>query len=261
MADLDSSVFNTSAGTEQEAPEEIAGQPRSGSNAELTLSATSTRNWIMWLPPEIRNMIYRQVLQLPEPIPYYTPILLRHPAVQAVTGILRTCRSIRRESTDVFFRANFFCVRPWVPSIDVFPSRRINDMIQNIEMEIPLSAAALEGPREQFMCLMRIFGQPGIERGTLRIRFLLHIRRRHDGPQPSMSFYLVALGQFASFRSVEIDLYHSQRPNLSTAKDCDRVKTALQDLLGPATSRAKGHGLTFFPRKFRSTQRMRGEDD
>lgn len=75
----------------------------------LTPAITSSHNWILYLPPELRMMIYRYVLKLHFAISYYLPFL---PHVQVVTGILHTSSLIRRESICVFYRENTFSIHP-----------------------------------------------------------------------------------------------------------------------------------------------------
>lgn len=223
-----------------------------------TSSTASRRNWLLYLPPELRLIIYHYVLQLPYDLPYNPQRFWGYSDIQAVTGILRTSRLFREEGVDVFFRRNTFLVRRLVQPFQVIPSRRIADRLQNIVIDIRI-AVALQRPRARFIDIIHNFGDPAIVRRTFRVNFFMSLR--YILRRPPLDFFIRGLGRFTNFEVVEVDLFYRRRPAMSTAVHCDRVERALQFVLGPAEPRAAGHGLTFLPQQFLRAQPSRENCD
>lgn len=246
---------------EDTASEDMVPQIESASNAAVanqdSPSTLPRRDWLLYLPPEIRVMIFRSLLRLPFPLPYDLPHLGRHPEVQTVTGIFHTSRLIYRESTNVFYSENIFSV-PLFPTLNVTPSQRIGDMIQNLTIQLPL-LSAMRGARQRFIGAIRSFGDPAILRGTFSVHFLLY--PRHRMIRHRLNSFLSGLGRFTNFRIVEVDLFYGKRPSWSTGRYCDFIQYVLQPVLGPASPCAMGHGLTFRPRDFVRSQPPREDMD
>ncbi|MCJ1263596.1 hypothetical protein MMC22_003466 [Lobaria immixta] len=139
-------------------PDDMAPQDQPVSNIanQPTSSIIARRNWILYLPPEVRLVIYDYVLQIPHCLPYDLQMLWVHPAVRSRTSILRTSDLLRREGIDVFFRVNTFSIGMILPLFQTVP-RRIGDMIQNIDIHIEISVHLL-GARDLFIGIIQTFG-------------------------------------------------------------------------------------------------------
>lgn len=224
-------------------------------------SIAFTRNWIVYLPPEIRLIIYRYVLQLPYELPYDSSLLWRDPTMQGLTGILYTSRLIRGESLDVFLRENTFYFLAFFTRLTATPSARIRDTIQNITVDIRLSRC-YRGPRELFLGIIQTFGDPAIIRGTFNVRFFLFLHG-HSLSRVSLYFFLRGLGRFTNFRIIELDLFYRRRAPLDATMYCNSIENALQPALGLATRHfhATGHDLAFFPQEFLNSQPSRENHD
>lgn len=220
-------------------------------------TTTPPRNWILYLPPEVRDIVFRYVLQLPCPVPYHLPFLRSIKGVQARTGIFHTSRLIHAESINVFYRVNTFYVSR-LPRITVLPSQSVSDMIQNLNFDISLGIAFMRTCREQFIALVLTFGDPAIIRGTLRV--LIYIPPPHHRRPSPLPFFLRGLRRFTNFRVVEINLRYTSRTTYTIAGHYGRVENALRTVLGPTTPPATGQGLTFLPQRFLNTQRPREDD-
>ncbi|MCJ1467999.1 hypothetical protein MMC07_006625 [Pseudocyphellaria aurata] len=255
---------------ENKAPEDkvqdIAATPNqsmSTARGRNQADTTRTRNWIVYLPPEIRSMIYRLVLQ--EAVELSTdwlPAIVRHSGVQGLPGLFFTSKLIHRESVEAFHHVNAFYIRSWVPTLTIGPSRRLSDMIQNVRIKFTLSVVC-KPHHSRFVDVIRTFGDPGVIRGTLFVQLVLYPRVAHCA-RPSLQFYLRGLGRFTNFRVVEVEIYYIQRPDLSTAAHYRGVETALRHVLGPATCgplRNGRVGLTFFPRQFLNRQPLQEKVD
>lgn len=213
---------------------------------QSTPSSASTRNWILFLPPEIRLMVYRNLLRLPDRLLLDLPAVWACPTVQAVTGIVRTSKLIRLESIDVFYRENTFLIRRF-PRFTIFPSRQIGDRIQNLAFGISLLTTS-QGDRDQFICIIKNFGDPSIIRGTFNVRFVLPTRYRLR--RTPLQFYLRGLGRFTNFQIVGVDLAYWRECTLNIARHFPRLENALKFVLGPARHRATGQGQTFLLQRY-----------
>lgn len=224
-------------------------------------SIASTRNWIVYLPPEVRLIIYRYVLQLPYELPYDSSLLWRDPTMQGLTGILYTSRLIQEESLDVFLRENTFYFLALFTRFTATPSARIRDTIQNITVDIRLSLS-YRGPRELFIGIIHTFGDPGIIRGRFNVRFFLFLHG-HSLPRTHLYFFLHGLGRFTNFRIIEIDLFYRRTPPLDAAMYRHSVENALQPALGLAARHADAteHDLIFFPQQFLNSRPSRENHD
>ncbi|MCJ1463326.1 hypothetical protein MMC07_001933 [Pseudocyphellaria aurata] len=227
---------------------------------QLISSTTSERDWLLYLPPEVRLIVYRHALLEPSELPcHWLPMLLRDSGVQALPSLFFTSRLIRRESIEAFHRINRFYLYCWVP-LTVIPSRRMSDMLQNLHVRISLSIQR-QPARDRFVHVINTYGNPGIIRGTLYVQIMLfpglHLRGiRH----PSLRLYLRGLGRFTNFRVVEVEIYNRGTPDLGTSLYYNSVENALRFVLGPATPGALGNGnngLTFFPQRFLNTKPLR----
>lgn len=217
---------------------------------------TPPRDWILYLPPEVRAMVFRYVLRLPHPVPYYLPTLWGRNDVQAQAGILRTSRLIYRESIDVFYNVNtFFFLRHW--RITVAPSQTVGHMIQNLDVDIDLRLSlTTPAPRAQFHALTRIFGDPARVRGTLSFRIFFP----EDRPcRPNtLQYFVRRLHQFSNFRTVEVNFRFTWYTHASSrARLYNRVETNLRTRLGPAGPRAAEESLIFLPQQFLKARRLR----
>lgn len=245
----------------------VPDNPAVSNGHQLTPSPTSTRNWILYLPSEIRLLIYRFVVRLPDDIPCHLPFSWRSPGMEAFTGILHASRLIRRESIDVFFQVNFFTVNPWFmrmfPTFTVTPSRQIGDMIQNLTIEVRVSTIPQQAqPREQFMDIINTFGDARFLRGTLRVQFCVYLPPDTTDRQSPQRFFIRRLRRFTNFRVVHIDLSYHGSPVLNTAAlDYDYIENALRFALGPARPRTIGQSMIFCPQQFLSTQLLRENVD
>lgn len=238
-------------------------QPVSNAVAEDQPAPTTTppRDWILYLPPEIRQMVFEYLLQLPYALPYHLPTLWRNRNIQARTGIFHTSRLIYRESIYVFYSKNTFMV-PQFPKV---PTQQIGHMIQNICVDLTASSETRAGryrPREQFLALMQKFGDPAIIRRTLNL--LIYLSPQDDTLRPDthlMPFFLRALGRFTNFRVLNLRLRynnHNETTDLQSMMETqyERVENALRLVLGPARlPRATGcDHLIFQPRDFWNAQ-------
>lgn len=223
-------------------------QPVSNVANQPTSSTIARRNWILYLPPEVRLINYDYVLRIPHRLPYDLYMIWVHPALRFRTSILRTSRFLRREGIDFFFRENTFSIGMILPLFQTVP-RRISDMIQNIDIHIHISNN-LQGARDQFTGIIQNFGDPAIIRRTFNVHVLLPLRYRRRQRPPPLDFFLRGLAQFTHFQIIDIDILYRRRHGLSTAIHCQRVENALRFVLGPASPHAGGNGLTFFPQQF-----------
>ncbi|MCJ1469716.1 hypothetical protein MMC07_008357 [Pseudocyphellaria aurata] len=213
---------------------------------------TSTRNWILYLPPEVRSMVYRFALRESfELSTDWLPAIVRHSGVRGLPGLFFTSKLIHRESVEVFHRVNAFYVRTWIPTLTKVPPRRMSDMIQNVRVKITLSVMCHPDHARFVNDVIRTFGAPGVVRETLSVQFALYPAAAYRllALQP----YLDELGHFTNFRRVELEICYIQRPDRSTAALYRGVEDAQRHVLGPATSgplRNGRAGLTFLPRQF-----------
>lgn len=274
MAAPSNSSVSDNTGMEEIAPDDqapadtVTNEPQNQSvrNAtaghQLTSSTTTARNWLLYLPPEVRLIVYRHVLQERSEIPCHRlPILLRDSGVQALPGLFFTSRLIRRESIETFYRINRFYLYTWFP-LTIFPSRRMSDMLQNLHVKISLSILS-QPHHDQFVNVIHTFGDPGVIRGTLFVQIILFPRLR-GLRRPSLQFYLRGLGRFTNFQVVEVEISYRQKPDLDTSMHYNRFESALRSVLGPATLgalRNGNNGLTFFPQRFLNTQSSRENFD
>ncbi|MCJ1462544.1 hypothetical protein MMC07_001146 [Pseudocyphellaria aurata] len=245
----------------------VSGDLAVGNGHQLPPGPTSPRNWILYLPPEIRLLIYRFVVQLADDIPYHLRFSWRSPGMETLAGILHTSRLIRRESINVFFQVNVFTVNPWFmkmfPTFTVTPSRQISQMIQNLTIEVRVSAIPQQPqPREEFMDVINTFGDPRFIRGTLRVQFCVYLPPDDIVRQSPQRFFIRGLRRFTNFQIVQIDLSYHGSPVLNTAAmDYDYIENALHFFLGPARTRTIGQSMIFFPRQFLSTQQVQENFD
>lgn len=224
------------------------------------LAIISTRNWFLYLPPEIRLIIYHHVLLLPHDVNYDFPMVWRHPEVQAVTGILRTSRLIRGEAIDVFLRENTFVFLPWLMSLPIMASiPQSNDRIQNFTVDILLCPPWYQSLHPFFTAIMRHLGDTTIIRGTLSVHFTIDLDDDVHGAH--FRSYLRGLGRFTNFQVVEIDFVDPMRRAQSTAMHCDFLHNALRFVLGPAKPYTEGEGLIFYPQRFMNAQPPRENVD
>ncbi|MCJ1462011.1 hypothetical protein MMC07_000611 [Pseudocyphellaria aurata] len=222
-------------------------------------TATSTRDWILYLPLEVRRIIYRHVLQEPCELSWNWQ---QSGGVQAIPSLFFTSRLIYRESIEAFYRVNIFFVHTWHPTLTISPSRPMSQMLQNLHIPIYLLIHR-RAHRRRFVEVMNTFGDHGSIRGTLYVEINMH-HPDNGFTRPSMQFYHRGLGRFTNFRRVEVEIYYSNRPNLSCAMQYEGVENALQHMLGPATFGLLGNdrnGLTFFPQAFLNRQTPQESDD
>ena len=64
---------------------------------------TSSSSFVTRLPPELRNRIYRLILVANE------PINIVESEIKYYTALLKTCRQLRSEASQIFFAENRFC--------------------------------------------------------------------------------------------------------------------------------------------------------
>lgn len=227
-----------------------------GTEDQPTLSITSTRNWILYLPPEIRMIIYRDVLQLPHEIPWEFPLLRSLPNLQVLASLLRTSSLIRREAIPVFFGVNTFSFSRWSPRLAVGSSWWL---IQNLAIYIQIGAAN-HGPRQQFLDIIHNLGNPSTIRGTLSVYITMDFPFLSFRRVP-LHFYLRSLGRFTNFRAVELYLFCRGPLAPDPAIFYGLFENAQRYVLGPARPLATGHGLIFLPQQFVNAQSRREDVD
>lgn len=224
------------------------------SQNQPTPSTTSTRNWFLYLPPEIRLIIYSYVVRLPYPVWYSLPITQRRSQTTGIGNIIFASRVIRRESLDVFYRENTF----YAPGFPLLPSRRIADRIQNLIITESVWCFHQE-IRDTLISLIPIYTDPAIIRGTFTVNF----ERRFTFRIFRLNYFLRALGRFTNFRTVRIYIiddimtHHVQ----SVVPLYDHVENTLRSVLGPVEPRTPESGLTFFPQRFLNAQPRREDID
>lgn len=253
MTEQDSLSTKSDTAVDDATPEDIVSQNHAVSNAVTanmpSPSMASTRDWILYLPPELRLIIYSYVLQLPLDVPYYSS---SGPQVEAFTGILRTSRLIRRESMEFFFKQNTFSFGPLMKRLPASPSQRLDDMIQNLTLDVLPGNITIAG--RQIKSMSRRFGDPARIRDTFRFNIWLldpvRLRNRH----PPAFLILRYLRRFTNFRVVEVVLRINRPRNRLTPRRTsahfDRIEFCLQNALGPATRRiddAMNPRVSFFP--------------
>ncbi|MCJ1467991.1 hypothetical protein MMC07_006617 [Pseudocyphellaria aurata] len=218
-------------------------------------TATSTRNWILYLPPEIRRIIYRHVLQEPCELSWNWLPSLSQSGLQALPGLFFTSRLIYRESMEAFYRVNTFYVHSWHPRMALSPSRPMSHLLQNLHVPVWLSEHG-HIDRRQFGEVIKAIGDPNIIRHTLYLEIKM-FPPSDMFPLPSMQFLHQGLGRFTNFRHVEVGISYTNRPDLSCAMQYEGVVNAMQQVLGPATCgrlRNGRNGLTFHPQRFLNRQ-------
>lgn len=223
---------------------------------QTTPGTALARNSFLHLPPEIRMMIYRYVLQLPFGVPIDEPSVWRHPVVQAHTGILFTSRLIQREGISALFGGNTFAFHMQFSRLSVIPSQQFRNMIQNFTVVLDCE------DREQvenFSEMVRATGDSAIIRAMFRIHLVIHPFYLPDRARVNSFFGLMR--RLTNFRTVRLDFSYSTRdpPRGTAAVHCKFIRNALRSALGPATScfttrrRPRHHErgrLTFHPQQF-----------
>ena len=218
--------------------------------SQSPIGRASERNWILYLPPEIRLRVYSYVFQSSFALPYDSRLLRTHPVVQSLTGILRTCRLFRTEGLVVFYSESTFFVQTWPPEFTVLPSQQIGDMVQHFDLRI-LVAFRHHDSHDLFNNIVRLFGNPAIIRSTLNVQFFLSGPAPHLWHRPPLEFHLGGLCRLTNFQIVELNvLYNHDGSSQTTQTYRDRIETALQGVLGPARLTPRENGLIFHPQQF-----------
>ncbi|MCJ1423454.1 hypothetical protein MMC29_001337 [Sticta canariensis] len=251
---------NQSADSDSE-PDDTSIQNQSVGNvatgSQSPRGRASERNWILYLPPEVRLRIYGYVFQLPFALPYDSQLLCAHPVVQSLTGILRTSRLFRTESLAVFYGESTFFVQTWSPRFTILPSQQIGDIVQHFEIEILVSFGRHDS-RNLFINIIHALGNSAIIRSTLKVHLFLSGPSPHLWPRPPLEFHLGGLGRFTNFRIVELNItYNINQSSQVTQPYRDRIENALHCVLGPARPTPRGNGLIFHPQQFLNAQLRR----
>lgn len=212
---------------------------------------TGSRLGLLDLPPEIRLMVYRNLVRSPNKINF----LWSGPEAGIFPNILRTNKLICGEASGVLYGENRFSnligsqlvASSFHYSLSEFP--RVRDTMQNIDFDILLDQKSLAIKR--FLVLKKLFEDPSIIRGTLTLRFYL------DGLGTRLlGWFLPALGRLTNFRAIELHFKDFiSRDHVRHV--VEYLKSALEPGLGPAKDGRRGEdSLRFHPVHYRNRCRI-----
>lgn len=227
--------------------------------AVANIISTRTPPRLLDLPRELRLMIFRHLLVCPRHVDFGR--WASDPSVSV--AILRTCKSIHSEASDVLYRENQFQLPNymWLPFHSVIRFRQALETMQNIYVGIPPSFGILI---QTFLTHIHHFRDTSIIRGTLTVEFFV-ARFKSCRPLAAwatpLRWMARALGRFTHFRTIELHINHF---------DCrDRIfdvleylEAALEPVFGHSDHGSReGHGLRFHPLDYRNRSREAGVGD
>lgn len=187
-------------------------QASTENHAVVNVVPPRSRLGLLDIPPELRCMVYRELLVRPQPIDFVHRISKPLPSVE----ILRTSKLIYREASYILYKENQFnvglgfdCLLP----LTLFP--RVRDTIRDFHIDIPVYFKYQA--MEKFLGLMSCFGNPSIIRGTLTISFHLHASHIHlrasreftSFTTSDLNWFVRALGRFTHFETIELRFIHT----------------------------------------------------
>lgn len=194
----------------------------SESQAVANVMPTRRQLGLLDLPPEIRVMIFQELLVYPKTLDFGRWTLNPRPPV----AILRTSRLIHREASYVLYRENQFanCSRSLHYSLACFP--QVRDTIQNVHLDIAMNSSSFA--IQEVLSFQELFGNPSIIRGTLTLCFVID----GDSAHPFECF-TQALSQISNFKTIEFYFDGFGTPD-QISNLLEYSKTALEPVLGYA---------------------------
>ena len=213
-----------------------------------TASAVSTDTGLglLSLPPEVRLMVFRQLLLEHRPLSTYWlgSVYLPFPA------ILNTCRLIRQEAFEVMYGENVFFIGFPHPRLTLLHHRLIVDTIQNVRLDVFFNDPWHPSRRLRFIRTIQEFGSPAIVRNTLNV--IVHVG--NTNPQGLLLWYAGGLRRFTNFREIQIEFVPDPL-RLHAVEDlcfilCGVCEDYLTPTFGPARDFADRRGVQFDPQSY-----------
>ncbi|MCJ1268089.1 hypothetical protein MMC22_007975 [Lobaria immixta] len=186
---------------------------------------------LLELPPEIRLMIFRHLLVLPNSLPdWWGNSNEPFPDL----SILRTTKFIHKEAFDVVYKENWFNIWFWQPPFLLTGFPRIINTIQNIKTQIFLGKTlwGFKEPRRDVPVLVQL-GQFVGNRSVIRRELVLTLHIGHTGPR-HLKWLIGALGRFSNFRTLQLNLHEYGIHHSGFFEWCEHLKTVLEPVLGNA---------------------------
>lgn len=214
--------------------------------------STSSGPGLLDLPPEVRMMIFRHLLVLPDPLMGWRSSAIwlantrdmikrgirddmgrTYDLIYPNLGLMRTCKLIHNEAFDVLFKENQFNLSHSNPPCPLTPFPRVIDTIQNIDIGIYMHRKALRRPRGDqytdwviFVKAIHLFGNPSITRRNLLVRMSIEV-------PDALKWFVGALGRFTNFVTIDLRL-ESWFPPKVLFEWSEYLKTSLEPVLGYA---------------------------
>ncbi|MCJ1271625.1 hypothetical protein MMC22_011529 [Lobaria immixta] len=237
-------------------------------------SASSTKNIIptssglglLSLPPEVRLLVYRQLLVLDHPLstnwpgmvwglrpysPHWPRLML-----DLNPPILKTSSLIRREAFQVMYGENTFLISPSYSRTHALYTPPVRDVLRKVQVDVNSNDRWPYLARGSFIPVIRAFDSPAIIRGTLDI-----ILRVNHPVNELLDWLAVALCRFTNFETVKIAFADSgYAASICVALREEHMDT-FTSYLGPARPFDTEYGLTFHPRQFQDSLPLKVEVD
>lgn len=229
----------------------------------------SSQIGLLSLPPELRLLVYRQLLLEPLEEGRALSTEWRHERYQLFTAILHTCTLIRQEAFQVMYGENFFFIGFSHPTHSILDNQKVRDTIQNVHFVAGRPDDTLIRKNERDLIhIIRQFRSPAIVRGTFSILFYVGGHRRDH-----FSWFPRYLPAFTNFRVIRItfvfsfanrhDPFHltNQYYVETYSTFCDAYERDFTPIFGPALSYADGCGLQFHPQDYLKSLPPKVDDD
>lgn len=231
----------------------------SRNQAVVNASSTGHRPQLFDLPPEVRRMIFRHLLVIPDGFDFR----FLNPRPGPSINILRTSRLIYEEAFEVLYRENLFsnCLGLVTSPLTQFP--RIINTIRNVHVNTLIIGRFF--PRQDFLRYLHHFGGPSITRGTLTVDLLLDPLSSIPQGMLEWSFplkwFIRAMGRFTNFRTIE--LYCNRRGfGYHSLHVLEFLESALEPVFGKSEhSSREGNGLKFHQTRYRNRRSERNDGD
>lgn len=212
------------------------------------LAPISSGLGLLFLPPELRVMVFGHLLLMDSPLSTYWPRTL----YVSFLAILRTSSLIRQEAFQVFYGENTFSMSYLHPRRSILNNQRVADTIQNVRFDAHVNDPSPWWRQRNFVNIIHEFGSPAIARGTLTIIFNVESHENNW-----LAWYARALPRFTNFRTLRIE-FSDASPYGRLQGICFLLAEEHQDtfahLFGPAVFFANNCGLEFHPRAFRDSR-------
>lgn len=243
-------------------------EAESENQTNLNIASEPNRPGFFSLPPELRLMVYRELLLEPRICHMWLDFSPKPP-------LLQTCRLIYYEAFEVLWGENtfrYYFNPPEGPLPDPF-RLRVVDTITRLVFDNTIghkfSQDSNEGDRklndDRFKELIREFGNPARIRRYLQVNLkifdLFHLNDSHVGTyvidEEPLERYLKDVGTFTNFRTVEVNVEFPSR-RYDSLQHTEPIARVLQPRFGTSRLCAPhglGWGLQFHPQDHLRSQR------